>query len=1437
PFATIQHAVDVMSSGVPACTSATTYVFPGSYNSPVLILSNRNSGYMVITKLSNSSPLMRVMGSGYGFRLNNVPRVIIDNMTVFASSGNGIIIDGTSVSNYIRYNTLYSNSNNEIMVAGSAVNKIFIISNTLFNGQRGLFVQEAGRSLFKGNTISGYPNNEGIRMERNEGNILRDNEVFACRSGMTAEFVTNLVMRDNKVHHIGQTGLSFSLAYQSMVSNNSIYRCATNNTGAAGISVNNHTKYLTIRNNTLYSNVRQETNFSYGIFIQATQGSNISVLTNNIYGVSPGVFNCGADFVRISRNYIHDLPGKWGNAIEVNTNQESGSGTNNHAYNNTVNSNTIRSRGISISWGSNHTLVGNSIEQLPTQQAVNVYRSGHLVFNGNTIRYAWNGAELNNVNGTMNDNTIEYIKGGGLRLSSVRDSAVSNNTIRRCGITNSGWGYGINIDNDAKNVRILNNLIYSNVADETNFREGISIGSCVATNILILSNEVYGMGTAIRNDGGDYIYIRRNYLHNNKFGNIQIWSNNFSPSSTRPYYNTISSNLLTGSGLSLSYGEGHMIQGNMIRNALITDFWGNSIMSVSHVSNLNMSANTITNSGSGVSLNDVQSADVFRNTLVSNLNGISLNDDFNLIGIRFNTIKMRTNEGISIRSRIGRNVVVFSNTILGAGVALRNQSADNIEIRENRFLECRWGGIEMSTNNETGIPSPLIYSNTIISNTVTGNGINLSGVRGLLVQGNRISDIVRHTNSWDTALSFQNVSNAEVKRNEIRNTLTAMECNHLNDSRVTYNTMVSNGVGIVIKDPCYGLAIRWNLVTACTSSAFRFGPDDLAATQIEVRRNNFISNPRNVEARTNLDIRSNWWGTSLRADILGSFDYGSTVPAFIPYRLWREYNLEEGADTDNLENVTGFTCEAAGTLANLRWNRNTDADRENYYVYRSFNPDNGLLQHTPAYVIAITTNTNFSDTPAGGMYSYWVTAGDDPSPPAGSILTNESWYSVMQTVTVGTGTNVYNYTQDKWYWNIQSAVDAAATDDVLHVRHTGYPVSGSGIYNERIEFSDKGASTATRLTIVSSNWLRTGDVSTILDGTGNTHTVVIGSNRRVKLHGFKIKNDTWDGCGILITGGSSGNLITHNLIYSNNPTWSDNAMPPFGLIVDHGRCSSNVIASNEFRNNLYDLALLGGHDNSVFSNRFHDSGYLAVAIGDYPGPTRKNRVWNNLIHHQGKNGFTFYGTTSSNTVISNVVRDCTNAFTVEKSGGPSDPPVGPGVQFNRVAYNSFYRNKNGIVLVDHSFASGNVFSHNIITNNMDNGIIIVSTNSSTNSMDNLFATNLITGNTTGVYFQQVSNFSLISNVIRNNQNGVSVRDSAGLVIKRNVIRQNVQIGCWMTNSGMLFNLNDIASNATGVYLAALSGSCSRNNVYDNSSWNVSVTASPGGPGSIGLTNN
>jgi len=105
-------------------------------------------------------------------------------------------------------------------------------------------------------------------------------------------------------------------------------------------------------------------------------------------------------------------------------------------------------------------------------------------------------------------------------------------------------------------------------------------------------------------------------------------------------------------------------------------------------------------------------------------------------------------------------------------------------------------------------------------------------------------------------------------------------------------------------------------------------------------------------------------------------------------------------------------------------------------------------------------------------------------------------------------------------------------------------------------------------------------------------------------------------------------------------------------LIQSDKTNYNIIATNEFYNNVVDLGISGAQNNSLFSNRFHNSSFEGVALFDNGGIGAKhNVIKNNLIYDMTKNGIGLHTLAVSNTVMSNTIYNSTNGIYMEGGGG------------------------------------------------------------------------------------------------------------------------------------------------------------------------------------------
>jgi uncharacterized repeat protein (TIGR01451 family) len=103
-----------------------------------------------------------------------------------------------------------------------------------------------------------------------------------------------------------------------------------------------------------------------------------------------------------------------------------------------------------------------------------------------------------------------------------------------------------------------------------------------------------------------------------------------------------------------------------------------------------------------------------------------------------------------------------------------------------------------------------------------------------------------------------------------------------------------------------------------------------------------------------------------------------------------------GATSDRMPTISKLTSWLTnGTQVRLVWTKPSDTSGfVHYSIYRSTNAGFTNLSRINVWTnIANVNTTNIISTPGLSGYYFHVTALDNPQPPAGSTLTNESWYS------------------------------------------------------------------------------------------------------------------------------------------------------------------------------------------------------------------------------------------------------------------------------------------------------------------------------------------------------------------------------------------------------------------------------------------------------------
>ncbi|MBU1076609.1 MAG: right-handed parallel beta-helix repeat-containing protein [Spirochaetes bacterium] len=350
PFRTIQKAIDVMSTNV---TFATCYIFPGIYYEQVLISSNKNSGYMVITELSNLSPVAPILDGALtnysGIRITNASFILINALTI-KSYTNGLEILGVSSNNIVMNNLIYSNSDDGINLDSDEADNNYIFNNEVKGIQvgtcSGMKIENGDNNVVRSNKVWNAQYGIEIKGSATNNYIIR-NLVYSNQfNGITLNsddadynfILTNIIRGGNQVNGIFLENGDFNLIASNHIYNNSMYGILLN-TGASA----NH-----IVNNEIFSNN------DAGIASASVEVNNQIIISNRIRGKNQdyGIdLNCGINN-QIYRNLIYDN--------EFSGIRLSGPNTNVKIINNTI-LRSINSNGVSWENTSSGTMYNNII--------------------------------------------------------------------------------------------------------------------------------------------------------------------------------------------------------------------------------------------------------------------------------------------------------------------------------------------------------------------------------------------------------------------------------------------------------------------------------------------------------------------------------------------------------------------------------------------------------------------------------------------------------------------------------------------------------------------------------------------------------------------------------------------------------------------------------------------------------------------------------------------------------------------------------------------------------------------------------------------------------------------------------------------------------------------------------------------------------------------
>ncbi len=502
PFLTIQHAVDLMSTGLSNCTTATTYIFPGTYSNQIQISSNYNSGNMVLTALSNNNPpILNGPSASNGIQISNTGYVIISHL-VIKHYNNGIFIKNNSTNIRIINNAIYSNNNEGILLSGINIFNNYIGENTIYGAN-----QEAGICITNGynNTIVSniiYQNKKGVYLNSNaSNNNIRKNTIYSNNIYGIEINSDNNHISENIIQGTNQNiGIYINQAKKNTVKLNTIV---------------DHDFYGIILRNSTNNNLIKNTLYSHNIAnIFLTNCNHNLISKNKIQGTSiNGIYIRNGDENVISSNNIYNNST---NGVSIRY------GNNNLIFSNRIYSNYY---GIRIKDGINNTVLLNRINDNTNGISLrdNVFDTG--IIKNDIYQNHIYGIDINSSTSESNIIITNIIHGEnqdiGIYINNSDNNKIYRNLIR------NNQNYNIYVD-DATNIKIINNTIFHSINKDGVFWTNASSGKMYNNIILSNGNSVGDFGIKVATNTIGPVIVAFNNFYGNKGGptngNVN-WSN------------------------------------------------------------------------------------------------------------------------------------------------------------------------------------------------------------------------------------------------------------------------------------------------------------------------------------------------------------------------------------------------------------------------------------------------------------------------------------------------------------------------------------------------------------------------------------------------------------------------------------------------------------------------------------------------------------------------------------------------------------------------------------------------------------------------------------------------------------------------------------------------------------------------------------------------
>ncbi|HLC65763.1 MAG TPA: right-handed parallel beta-helix repeat-containing protein [Candidatus Nanoarchaeia archaeon] len=797
-----------------------------------------------------SNAIFFTAGDSYGNLIEN--NYITNSTDLFAT----IWIEGNANGTTVRLNRIVNATTGiaNALTSRGAPNAV-IAKNTIRGATgQGIQVSQAHNNTIANNTIylvKGY----GIYLpSSNDSKVIYNNVHNSSSVGIYLNGVSGTDVEYNTVNHTSNYGIVSSNSVNvSLLNNTVIYIDTTNDAVSVQNSIN-----ITVKNNTIGYALNTPTP---GVYISNTV--NAYITSNTIFNLTgSGVFlDGGTNFTYVSFNTMENITGGGSIRSEANLNAT--------IVNNTISKSRTTLGGISVRFGNNITVAGNSIEgTIPSGIYIIATEKADVLSNTITNTSTNPGIDLESGTNltTISYNTLSNTSGtGSLYGTNVLNISILNNTFR-----NSRATTGAIVANSAENITVANNRVeyasgrgisvlggkfviasnsITNTSDSgillnsgTNFTT-VSFNNLVnitgsggtyslsgtGLNISVLNNSIRNSlapSGAISITGSNYTIKNNTIEYATGFGIIvsgtegMVSSNSIVNSTSSGVYFTTGTNftlvsyntlvnITGGGGSSAMFGNG--INLSLINNTMEKIYTADAVVRISG-ENLSVSNNTIKYASTkGILLENAANAFVTYNTVTnSTASGISLDSTTNFTIIAFNRIT-NTSGGGSISASGSVNATILNNTIIGSYAttgAIHITSGQNYTIANNTVRSAKITGIFLNSANSS------IVENNIIRN-VSAEGINLESSSFNIITNNVVNQ---------TSKELVRIGIASSDNNSITNNMLSYGSAGVDSAtNAAYNISILNNTisytsGIGVRVSGAGIIISSNIITNTSGS-------------------------------------------------------------------------------------------------------------------------------------------------------------------------------------------------------------------------------------------------------------------------------------------------------------------------------------------------------------------------------------------------------------------------------------------------------------------------------------------------------------------------------------------------------------------------------------------------------------------------------------------